>query len=66
MGIIKDKHTFNLELKKEELAYLFKNVVAEYKFHLESYNLHNKNNNSEKGHFLLGLIIKLKNKYWEL
>ena len=57
----KDEHVFNLKLEKEELAYLFKIIVAEYRYHIEL-----DHNNHKKGHFLLGLIIKLKNKYWEL
>lgn len=62
MEIIKDKHIFNLKLTKKELAYLFKLIVGEYKYYIKF----NHKNNYEKGHLLLGLIIKLKNKYWEL
>jgi len=64
--IKKDEYIFNLKLEKEEIAYLFKLAIAEYKYYLETYIFHSKNNDNEKGHFLLGLIIKLRNKYWEL
>ena len=50
--IKKDEYIFNLKLEKEEIAYLFKLAIAEYKYYLETYIFHSKNNDNEKGHFL--------------
>ncbi|GAG69427.1 unnamed protein product [marine sediment metagenome] len=34
MEVKKDEHIFNLRLTKEEIAYLYKSVMEEYKYYL--------------------------------
>ena len=62
----KDEFKFNLKLTKNELEYLHRLVTREYKIYLRVGNKSDITDLDEKQYFLLGLTIKLKNKFLEL
>ncbi|MCK4447408.1 MAG: hypothetical protein KAW56_10055 [Candidatus Marinimicrobia bacterium] len=55
---------FNLKLTKEELEYLLELATTQYEYCIKYDSKYNKKD-SEKEYFLLGLTIKLRNKYLE-
>jgi len=59
---IKDEFSFNLKLTKEELEHLLELVITQYEYCIKFNSKYNKKD-SEKEYFLLGIMIKLKNKY---
>ena len=61
----KSEFSFNLKLTKEELEHLLELVITQYEYCIKFDSKYNKNN-TEKEYFLLGLMIKLRNKYLEL
>ena len=55
---------FNLKLTKEELEYLLELAITQYEYCIKYDSKYNKKD-TEKEYFLLGLTIKLRNKYLE-
>ena len=61
----KSDFNFNLKLTKEELEHLLELIITQYEYCIKFNSKYNKKD-SEKEYFLLGIMIKLKNKYREL
>jgi len=61
----KSDFNFNLKLTKEELEHLLELAITQYEYCIKYDSKYNKKD-SEKEYFLLGIMIKLKNKYREL
>ena len=55
----------NLKLTEEEIEHLIEIVITQYEYCIKYNSKYNKND-KEKERFLLGLMIKLRNKYLEL
>ena len=66
VGTKREEYNFNLRLTKRELMFLHGLVKEEYKHHLRKSNICDGDDMDKKSNLLIGLKIKLRNKYLEL